>query len=501
MHSGAGNCTCGMAQESHPEGSSAEDDSRVAWLLIRARDEDGKWRYLLQQRNDGSWGMPGGTCHVGESGYTAAYREVAEEVGDLPQLTVVRDFSHVDPDGTIAYLYLCECAFFHPRLNGSTPDETRGTGWFRKKEIRDLDLTGKFRDDWVREINLEENLPKSVQNTSNETGEWLVADDPDRHGAGLGSRWPYPSRAGREWPDAGPGAVPGPSAGGEPPHEGPQDLMDSEHARIYPRGHEDEYPRKRPGTGTPASRFPDQGDEDQDKWPEGGIGSSPGIGALSVGKKLGKPVGYSPPGGTGQSLSGGPVGAVTPHPYEPHSIAPVVMAPDGNEEEVGEPGDSPVHHILPTRKGAADYADPNPVDAEHIYLQMARNFPPDAIAWVKRARWIGPVNVPWDRVDTDDKDKWAASHQPEKVNEFVRQIRQHNGHVAPSIIVQEPNSNRGFLVDGHHRALAREKLGQKVLAYVGNIHPNDRQAAWETHTKQLHQGNDPQNKAYDSPKG
>ena len=63
------------------------------------------------------------------------------------------------------------------------------------------------------------------------------------------------------------------------------------------------------------------------------------------------------------------------------------------------------------------------------------------------------------------------------------------------MLVQEPGSNRAFIVDGHHRALARQKLGKPVLAYVGNIDPRDRQAAMETHSSQVHSGEDPANKS------
>jgi hypothetical protein len=96
-------------------------------------------------------------------------------------------------------------------------------------------------------------------------------------------------------------------------------------------------------------------------------------------------------------------------------------------------------------------------------------------------------------VDQDDRDKWAASHQRGKVREFEQQITAHAGHVAPSILVQEPGSQKAFIVDGHHRALARENLGQKVLAYLGNVDPKDLPAARETHTKQVHSGADPAN--------
>ena len=113
---------------------------------------------------------------------------------------------------------------------------------------------------------------------------------------------------------------------------------------------------------------------------------------------------------------------------------------------------------------------------------------------MKRAHWTGPVNVPWDRIDCDDKDKWAASHQAAKVKEFESMIKAHDNHVAPSVIVQEPSGGKAFIVDGHHRALAHQNLKQDVLAYLGNISPEDRKAALETHTKQIHQGADPENK-------
>jgi hypothetical protein len=60
--------------------------------------------------------------------------------------------------------------------------------------------------------------------------------------------------------------------------------------------------------------------------------------------------------------------------------------------------------------------------------------------------------------------------------------------------VQEPGKNEAFIVDGHHRAKARRKLGKPVLAYVGNIDPRDREAAEQTHSSQDHHGGDPANK-------
>jgi hypothetical protein len=143
--------------------------------------------------------------------------------------------------------------------------------------------------------------------------------------------------------------------------------------------------------------------------------------------------------------------------------------------------------------GPSDFRDANPVDAEHIYDQMAKNFPPDAIEWVKRAHWLGPMNIPWARIDSDDVQSWAASHQPDKVKEFERLIQAHGGHVAPSVVIQDDDSPKAIIIDGHHRALARKNLNMDVLAYIGVIDRKDRKEAEETHSQQIHQGADPRN--------
>src|SRR6185437_9610434 len=94
--------------------------------------------------------------------------------------------------------------------------------------------------------------------------------------------------------------------------------------------------------------------------------------------------------------------------------------PGQTVEEWSPEAGSNIVHDLP--KGAQHVTDPNPVEWRHVYAQLEANFPADAIQWVKRARWIGPVKVPWSRIDRDDEDKWAASHQPKAVNRFARAI-------------------------------------------------------------------------------
>lgn len=143
---------------------------------------------------------------------------------------------------------------------------------------------------------------------------------------------------------------------------------------------------------------------------------------------------------------------------------------------------------------ASDFSVESYLPGEHVYVQLAQNFPPKAIAWVRRATWVGPVMVPWSQIDSAGKKTWAASHQPDKVNSFKKQIAAHDGHVGPSILVREKNG-KSFIVDGHHRALAREEMGQDVLAYVGTvISRKDYLEATETHSSQVHQGSDPANK-------
>ena len=101
--------------------------------------------------------------------------------------------------------------------------------------------------------------------------------------------------------------------------------------------------------------------------------------------------------------------------------------------------------------------------------------------------------VPWDRIDHDDEAKWAAAHQSAKVRQFARDIKA-GKHTNPSILFQPPGDGKVIVADGHHRAVARHSMGQDVLAYVGHIRAQDREAAEQTHSFQRHQGDDPANK-------
>jgi 8-oxo-dGTP pyrophosphatase MutT (NUDIX family) len=144
-------------------------------------------------------------------------------------------------------------------------------------------------------------------------------------------------------------------------------------------------------------------------------------------------------------------------------------------------------------KGAADPADPNPVEAEHVVNLMRTNFPDNALGWMRQARWVGPVLVAQDRIDTDDVDKWAATRDKARVRHFRDRISA-GDLPRPVVAVQEPGDTNVKVIDGHHRTLAYRRLNRPVPAYVGFVDTDG--GEWDqTHTYQRHHGDDPANKS------
>lgn len=153
-------------------------------------------------------------------------------------------------------------------------------------------------------------------------------------------------------------------------------------------------------------------------------------------------------------------------------------------------------HAGKTEKAAKDLHDPNPVDAEHVYQQLLQNYPPDSVSWVRDIPWIGPIEIPLDRIDWDGKDSWAASHQKKRVKRFVKRIHNGGEDVHPIVGVQVPGDDRVKVIDGHHRALAYQKEGKPAKAYVGFAPSDDSDSPWfQAHLYQKKQGADPANKS------
>ena len=222
-----------------------------------------------------------------------------------------------------------------------------------------------------------------------------------------------------------PGGVPGSQAGGEPPR---WDGSEPEPRVMTAPDDEDDadYPNargvpSRPGTYWAAPYM-------DGYWPQGGIGS--------------QQAGTSSPGGHG------------PRGRPPNGVG----------------------------KGALPDLKSVPVAEEIVYQRMLADFPPQAIAWVKGARWI-LADVPQDLIDDDDVSSWSASRDPQRVARFARQYRENPETVKPAVMVAEPGASRVKVIDGHHHTLAARQDGLPVRAYVGYVSSHG--GPWdETHSSQ-----------------
>lgn len=76
----------------------------AAGLLLRHRSSYDEVHYLLMHRarstsHGGTWGLPGGAMHRGETPWEAALREADEEGVLLPPVSPHREHVHRDADG------------------------------------------------------------------------------------------------------------------------------------------------------------------------------------------------------------------------------------------------------------------------------------------------------------------------------------------------------------------------------------------------------------------
>jgi 2'-5' RNA ligase len=286
---------------------------------------------------------------------------------------------------------------------------------------------------------------KAKRRGVNLDGEVVLSDDPEGgNPAGGGGRTLYPHRAdGTEIP----GGVPGSSAGGEPPRWDASTPERRGYVNDYGEDDADWPDRGRDPAPRPDEDWPDGGDEDEDLWPEGGHGTA------------------QPPA---TSIGDGPRGR-----------APNAMG------KTAEP------------KGAlADLLAAAPkAKSSAVRKQLLGNFPSEAVAWVNSAKWHGPTEVPLELTDFRADRTWAAAHQMDHVARFARDLKA-GRKVDPVVAVALPDHRHVRIVDGHHRAMACKKLGWPVRAYIGHVSGKaTRDAAYQTHSSQLHQGDDPANKA------
>lgn len=119
--------------------------------------------------------------------------------------------------------------------------------------------------------------------------------------------------------------------------------------------------------------------------------------------------------------------------------------------------------------------------AAKVFKQVANDYPPDAMAWMHNATWIGPVKVPVDHIDPEMS--WLDPADPHHVADFVKQI--HDGKkISPIILVKVPGDNKLKLADGHHRYLAQVQEGITPKAYIGTV--TKKHGEWEDmHAQQI----------------
>ncbi|MCK9926873.1 NUDIX hydrolase [Frankia sp. Mgl5] len=127
----------------------------AAGVLLRAA-ADGDPRYLLVLRHPrshqgGTWALPGGALHPGESALAGALREAEEELGPLPagvSREAVPAHEYVDDHGEWSYttLVLNVVDTFEP---AAANWETAGWRWVSASQALTLPLLPALRAAWA----------------------------------------------------------------------------------------------------------------------------------------------------------------------------------------------------------------------------------------------------------------------------------------------------------------------------------------------------------------
>lgn len=124
--------------------------------------------------------------------------------------------------------------------------------------------------------------------------------------------------------------------------------------------------------------------------------------------------------------------------------------------------------VQPVSDAHAPLAMPQKLStAQEVKLQLARDYPPGALAWVDEIQWSPrPVMVPTRQLDRAGDPNWKlAGADKLKIASMVSSLR--SGARKPVVAIRRPGSKLLRLVDGHSRALASIALGHPVTAWVG----------------------------------
>jgi 8-oxo-dGTP pyrophosphatase MutT (NUDIX family) len=431
LHPGEHHVTCDRGHEHWGEHG-------AAGVLLRCKGDDGKIRYLLQKRSPGeddpgTWSLPGGALLQGETVEQGAFREAQEEMGNFPPDVQVHHHVTDDHGGWAFTTVICDVPqSFAPSVDGESPFETDGWGWFTKEEIKDLALHPGFKDSWESVVRSRKNIAvgKCAIRRVNLDGQQF---------------W--------EQPDLCPHGTGDQAAGGGGPEFMAHDAEGIQHGRASgsrgggTSGHIDDA-----GSVVNDTTSPEW--EDDSEYPQ-----HRGVPPHQGGGPQGYMGGFWPQGGHGtQQAPTAEIGAT---------------APRGTGAGNGS-------LARPKKKNKND-------KAAVVYAQMEGNFPDDAIQWVKECHWDGPLDIPLDDIDWRDRKQWAAWHEQDHVDDFKRKL-QAGEEINPPVLVHHPGKMAAVIIDGHHRSLAYQELGMPVRGWLGEIPEHFIQAALETHSSQDSQG-------------
>lgn len=149
-----------------------------------------------------------------------------------------------------------------------------------------------------------------------------------------------------------------------------------------------------------------------------------------------------------------------------HVTIEVVPGKKGTARQVDLGDNNQTPRPKPTRR-KAQTAAAGPDMAGAVYDQLAEDYPPHAIEWVKRQRWTGPTRVPTNQIDYSNRHDWQASREQPKIAIFKKKIAA--GKMKPMILIKKPNNPQFVVVDGHHRAIAYDELNTPANAYITQV--------------------------------
>lgn len=121
--------------------------------LLLVKYHAGEDHFLLQHRSNrvphgGTWSIPGGALHFGETARSGALREAREELGELCALTHLGEW--VDDHGSWTYTTVIARAY--DVLDGPSSSWEVGAGghqWVSSLNVLDLPLHPDFHASWI----------------------------------------------------------------------------------------------------------------------------------------------------------------------------------------------------------------------------------------------------------------------------------------------------------------------------------------------------------------